>query len=366
VQEFRPAGVIEEDTALARSLQSGDRVALTQLVERYGGPVTGLATHLTGSVSLGRALARDVFVAAWGSCDELEPGGEFAPWLRSKTLRLASESQGSRLDIDGDDLAVAWAIASATSNLPLDRHDAMRLFYVDGIVSDDRASDVARDRNKIERRLGHLDASQVAVALADSDSWVRPDPNLADRVLESVAGEGPLRALTIGPHDSDGDSGVQAQPASASGGHRSARAALFGFGAAFAVLFGGIAVLSAFSGTREQAAFTTDLIPTGVVAEAGGGTVAVTERDTGIEIQLDAPTLPRSSSGSFYEGVLVLETGEEVTVGTFSAGTDVTLWGGVPLHRVTAFRVILGEVGRDQRPDVSGSAVVLKADFPRR
>jgi DNA-directed RNA polymerase specialized sigma24 family protein len=366
--------VIDADTSLVTALQSGNVEALMELVERYGGPVTGLAMQLTGDDSLGHRLAPEVFAAAWGSRDHLEPGSEFAPWLASTTVKIAAESLTSSgapgANLTDADVERAWSVASATSSLPADRHKLVRSFYVDGIVVDERESDVARDRIKIERRLGHLDAALVANALADPRSWVTPDPALADRVRESVASRPPSsRAMDAADHDERvvspepvGDLGA---PASAASPRRSVRSAMVGFGGAFVVLFGGIALLSAFSGSPKQADFTVELIPTGVVAEVEGGTITVTERETGIEIRLDAPTLPSRSVGAFYEGLVLLDTGEAVTVGTFAAGADVTLWGGVPLDRVRALNVVLGEVGATPVSADSPASVVLKADFPR-
>jgi DNA-directed RNA polymerase specialized sigma24 family protein len=383
--------VIESDTVLAIAMQDGDFDGLVRLIERYGATVTSVATQLTGDTLRGHQIAHDVFVRAWQGRDEFQPGSDFAPWLASLTARLASNApappgvevaegvaavegvQGADgvegVELSDEDLDRAWAVASATASVPHDRRHGLRKAYVDGIVSDERAPEIARDQLKIERRLSHLAATEVAAALANPGSWTELDPALAARVIASVE---PIErgGPPIDPHgrlasavERRGD--IQPAAAATVERRRSVRSALIGFGAAFGLLFGVIALLSAFSGRPQRASLSIELVPTGVVAEVDGGTVDVTERDAGLELKLDAPTLPRRPLGSYYEGVLILDDGEEVSIGTFSAGSDVTLWGGVPLERVNAIRVVLGKIGSVRSPVETSTDVVLKADIPR-
>ncbi len=138
---------------------------------------------------------------------------------------------------------------------------------------------------------------------------------------------------------------------------RGLRPVLFGLAGAVAVLFVAIVGLSAASGSPEQPDFTVELIPTGALLDVEGGEITVTERDAGIEIDVDAITLPRRAGGLYYEGRVVLADGNEISAGTFAEGDGVTLWGGVALDDAVAFRVVLGDVENGSVDDV-----VLKAD----
>jgi hypothetical protein len=148
-------------------------------------------------------------------------------------------------------------------------------------------------------------------------------------------------------------------PGPASRVTRSLRPVLLGLVGAVAVLFVAIIALSAASGSPDPIAFTADLTPTGAILEVEGGELTVTERDSGLQLDLDAPTLPRRAGDLFYEGVLVLQDGTELAVGTFNEGFDVTLAGGVALERVEEFLVVARVLGSE------GAEVVLKLDVPR-
>ncbi|MEP4652850.1 MAG: hypothetical protein ABJ314_21935, partial [Ilumatobacter sp.] len=95
------------------------------------------------------------------------------------------------------------------------------------------------------------------------------------------------------------------------------------------------------------------------ILDVDGGEVTVTERDAGLEIELDAPTLPRRAGDQFYEGVLVLQDGTELSAGSFNEGDSVTLTAGVDLDRVEAFNVVTRSIGSDS------ADVVLKLAVPR-
>ncbi len=114
------------------------------------------------------------------------------------------------------------------------------------------------------------------------------------------------------------------------------------------------------AGRRSHPTLTVDLVPTGALLDVEGGEITVTERDAGIEIELEAFTLPRRAGGLFYEGRVVLADGAEISAGTFAEGDGVTLWAGVALRDAVAFRIVLGDTESAAVDDV-----VLKADLPR-
>ncbi len=141
---------------------------------------------------------------------------------------------------------------------------------------------------------------------------------------------------------------------------------LLGAAAAFVVLLGGVVVFSALSDSPPQEAFSADLVPTGLVPDVEGS-VAVTEMQSGLEIELDAPSLPRRAGGQFYEGWLRTIDDRLVPIGTFHEGDNVTLWAGIELDEVASMTITLEEaVAGDSPAQASSGQVVLKVDFPSR
>lgn len=374
MQEFRPASVIDADTALAASFRDGDEHAIRSLVDRYGGGVTGLAVWLIGdgpsTSQRAKGVAVEVFLQAWRNSEHFEPGRDFAPWLASITTRAVAALDERTTDgvtpSDDDEIARVWTVTSATSHLSSDAHETLRSFYVDGIEPADEAG-VARDQVRLERRLEHLAAvGEGAGLLGDPRAWIRPDPDLSDRVLAAVRSE-----IDRGPRSDEEFEDVPPAGRRPARTRRSgsSRSAVIGVAAALAVLLGAIIVLSALSGAPEQEDLRAELVPTGLLADVDGGEIVVTERDSGLQIDLDAPSLPRRAGGPYYLAQLLLVDGSSVAVGTFNEGSDVTLWGGIPLDRAVSFRVVLAEAddGDGGSADDGGSdAVVLKVDLPRR
>jgi hypothetical protein len=350
VEQFRPVSVIEADAALAEALQVGDIEALRSLIETYGSPVASLLVVL-GDARLESShpdssdvdAAVDVFVQAWEECGSVEPGDGFALWLSSIAVHRASGLRAALPPQDATDQQ--WTIAAATGALASDDALRLRAVHIEGA---ELTEDLARHELRLQRRLSHIaDGPELDALLADPGAWIRADDKLADRVIAVVTAEAPAAP--------------EPDAAKPSFVARNLRPVFLGLAGAVAVLFVAIVALSAASGTPEESAFSVELIPTGLIVEVQGGEITVTDFDAGLEIELDAVTLPRRSGDQFYEGVLVLIDGNELSVGTFSEGFEVTLWGGIAIDRVEVFRVVLREVG----VELSGNDVVLKADFPR-
>jgi DNA-directed RNA polymerase specialized sigma24 family protein len=348
VEQFRPASVIEADTVLAEALQAGDVTALRTLVGTYGSPVVSLLAFAASEGepsedSHAADAAIDVFVQAWQESGSIEPGDDFAPWLSSIAVHRASGLRSALPPQGASDRR--WMVAAATGAIESESAERLRAVHVEGT---ELTEDLARHELRLQRRLSHVaEGPELDALLADPVAWVRADDGLADQVVAVVAAEAPVLP------------GPEAEEPSFVA--RNLRPVFLGLAGALAVLITAIVALSIASGTPEPAAFSADLIPTGLIVEVDGGEITITDRDAGLEIELDAFTLPRRSGGQFYEGVLVLADGNELSVGTFSEGFEVTLWGGVALDRVETFRVVVREIGVQP----SGNEVVLKADFPR-
>ncbi len=330
--------MIASDTELAHGIQARDPVAVRSLVERYGAAVTASATT-TLDRRAALDVAFDVFVEAVGN--PLEPGDEFGPWLAELLQRRVGTVDEQR-----------WELVMAVAAIEPSARSALREHHVDGAPELD--DELARHELRLQRRLSHLgEPHEVSAALSDPEVWIDVDIDLVAGVVDAVAVEPGV--------DPESESGAD-RPTVVSGSRvsRGLRPALFGLAGAVVVLFVAIVGLSAASGNPQPPDFTVELVPTGALVEVDGGEITVTERDAGIEIALDAFTLPRRAGGLYYEGRVVLADGNAISAGTFAEGGGVTLWAGVALDDAVSFEIIVGDISSSSVDDV-----VLKADIPQ-
>ena len=330
--------MIAADTDLAHGIEARDPVSVRSLVERYGAAVAASASpRLVRSAALD--VAYDVFVDAVEH--PLEPGREFGPWLAELLRRRVGSIDEQR-----------WELVMAVAAIEPSARPALREHHVDG--GPDLDDELARHERRLQRRLSHLGAPhEVSAALSDPEVWIDVDIDLVERVVDDVA----VPTVADPEPDSGGDSATVARGSLVS---RGLRPALFGLAGAGVVLFVAIVGLSAASGNPQPPDFTVELVPTGALVDVEGGEITVTERDAGIEIELDALTLPRRAGGLYYEGRVVLADGNGVTAGTFAEGGGVTLWAGVDLDDAVTFEIIVGDITNSAVDDV-----VLKADIPQ-
>ncbi len=203
------------------------------------------------------------------------------------------------------------------------------------------------------RENADLDATEIALGpevetlLADAATWEQPPADLGERIVAGVRSEA-----------------VAGAPAAVRRSPHWIRPAVLGAAAVVAFLFVGVVALSAVGGSTGADQFSADLVPTGLI-DGVDGSIEMASFDSGLRIELDAPSLPRREGGQFYEAWLRTEDGLLVPVGTFHGGDAVTLWAGVERHRVTAFSVTLEEaVGPDSVDQRTSGRVVLKVDIP--
>ena len=349
--------MIDADAALVEALRSDDTDALDQLIDRYGAPVSSGAAAAADAAAAD-SIAHDVFVQAWRNSGGLEPGSDFGPWLRGLTSRVA-RARGA--DLDDDRLSRVWAASSAIGNLTGARRDALAAWCQGGSGPETGnetdtgvetgGQQLVADRVRIERKLaGRVEGEQPGDLLSDPAAWAVPSPDLAERVQRSVHAES-----TVGAPHSEHD-GSDAPTARIS--QRLMRTVLIALLCAFAVLIGMIVLLSALSSAPSEPDYSIELTPTGLVPGVSGE-VTVTGSDAGVELEIDAPTLPRRGGDQNYRAVVILNDGTAVTLGSFREGASVTLTGGVDVGDVAEFLVAnatVGEVG-----PVADTDVVLKA-----
>jgi hypothetical protein len=174
------------------------------------------------------------------------------------------------------------------------------------------------------------DLDELRALLADETLWAAPNGGLEDSIVAAIAAEAaetgprpaPIRpaAPAVAPPTSPATVTSLAEHRS-----RRLRMALSAAAAVIVLVAGG-----AFLMTRGRESSGTAV---SLAAEPGGAPTAsahVKRFDSGWRIILDAPDLPRLDNGQFYEAWLKSKDGKTlVPVGTFNAGSDVTLWAGV-------------------------------------
>lgn len=217
----------------------------------------------------------------------------------------------------------------------------------------------ADDAGRVSALFSNEVGADISDLLGDTALWEQPSPDLGDRIVAAVSSEADVSAPATASSGDGGDGAVVSMFSS-----RRVRTAVLGSAAALAMLFGGILLLSAVSGNPQEEDFAAALVPTGVIADVSGD-VEVTSLDSGLRIELDAPSLPRRANGEFYEGWLRLADGRLVPIGTFHEGGGVTLWAGIELDKVLGMTITLEEaVAADSPEQASSGRVVLKLDFP--
>ena len=282
--EFRPSAVVRADAELAVAFRDADQDAVRSLVARYGGLVHGIASAGRSDTDpRSGATAGDVtvhtFLQAWRNAEVFEPGQPFGPWLANLAVRVA------RADLD-------------PPSTP--------------------------DPGLAER------------FLTDPSTWVDTPVDMADRVVGAILAES-----TVGPGELYTAADVRAAQES---GRRGAplRSFVVGAIAALVLLVLGVMVLSVLGGsTDDGSGDTIELRPTGRLADVGGS-IEVLDRDEGLRIVLDAPSLG-GLGDQWYEGWVLLDDGSNRSAGTFTTGDGVELTAAVAAASADQFLVVLSD-----------------------
>ena len=190
--------------------------------------------------------------------------------------------------------------------------------------------------------------AEFEALLGDPTMWMETPDDLGTRIVAAVRSE-----AIIGPP--------------ATSGHQRSwiRPALLGAAAVVVFMFGGVVLFSAINGSDGTDQFSADLVPTGLIDNVNGGSIEVTSFDSGLRIDLDAPSLPRREGGQFYEAWLRTADGLLVPVGTFHGGDAVTLWAGIERDQIVAFTITReAAVPADSVDQRTSGNVVLKVEIP--
>jgi hypothetical protein len=169
--------------------------------------------------------------------------------------------------------------------------------------------------------------------LGDEATWSQPPPEVADRLLATIAEE---RDRVSMPH-----ARLRWWP----------WAAAFATVALLALVMGLLGVFDTPVQVIEMRG--TDLEPTAT------GQAAIHETGSGWSIRLDVSGLPPADDGQYYEGWLWSDDGDGISVGTFNLREDdrsIVLWSGVDPDAYPSLWVTLED--EDGDPSVSDQVVM--------
>lgn len=177
--------------------------------------------------------------------------------------------------------------------------------------------------------------------------WEQPSPTLEAAIVDAVRAEA-------------GDD-VNARPVVPAPGRIRRHRRMRWIGGAVAAAAAAVVVVLLISpidpdsDDEQLAASLTDAeVPPDVTGDA-----TFTQTDSGWEIELDAPELPRLDDGQYYQAWLKSADDVTVPIGTFNEGDDVVLWAGVSPRD---FPTITVTSERDDGDQTSSGIVVLSGE----
>lgn len=194
---------IDADSRLVSRCRKGDRLAFSDLVERYQHRIYSLCLRWLGDDTLAEEIAQEVFLSAWRAMGGFREDARFDVWLRRiainkcKNARLSrfrkAHDRHDRIDeepADEDGVRLQVAANDPGPDAPLDRSRASALLQaaLNTLHAEHRAVLVLRD-------LEDLDYEEIALALDVPRGTVKSRLHRARMALAEVL------AHRIGPKD---------------------------------------------------------------------------------------------------------------------------------------------------------------------
>jgi RNA polymerase sigma-70 factor (ECF subfamily) len=163
----------QDDSGLWQRVVDGDRAALGQLYDRYGGLMHALARRILGDAREAEDLVHDVFLEAWRQAADFDPArGSVRAWLvlrlRSRALDRRKSAGFARVDsLDAErDLEPRAdaaedptlspdreAIRRALAALPPDQRQVLVLGYFEGLSSSEIAARLGTPIGTVKSRV---------------------------------------------------------------------------------------------------------------------------------------------------------------------------------------------------------------------
>jgi RNA polymerase sigma-70 factor (ECF subfamily) len=165
-----------DDTALVRACQRGDREAFGLLVARHAAAVLGVASRIVGPGADAEDIAQETFVAAHRAIGGFKLDAKFSTWLYRIAVNKCTDALRARrsgqvsIDETGDDDGWAgadeetpqWALEQtelageldrAVAALPVIYRQAFVLRHIEGLGYDEMADIVGVHRDTLKMRV---------------------------------------------------------------------------------------------------------------------------------------------------------------------------------------------------------------------
>ncbi|MFI7072569.1 sigma-70 family RNA polymerase sigma factor [Micromonospora aurantiaca] len=145
----------DPELTLEQRFRAGDEHALSEMYQRYSGPMFATAYNLLGNRDLAADAVQQAFVQAWRAARHFDASRGMQPWLYAITRRAAvdiyrrrrrissdlpfdeSWSNGGELATDGPSLDATWRVwqvRDALERLPADERQMLQLAYFQGMT----------------------------------------------------------------------------------------------------------------------------------------------------------------------------------------------------------------------------------------
>jgi len=181
------------DAVLIARLAAGDDEALSEVWQRHGPLVFGLARRLTGDSSTAEDITQEVFVTLWRQPERFDPQrGSLRAYLgvhaqrraidalRREGRRTERERRHHRLHVDTDDSpgapteasGLADIVRGAVRRLPPEQREAVELAYYGSLTHREVAATLGIPEGTAKSRL--------RLAQTKLQAWL--DPNLLELV----------------------------------------------------------------------------------------------------------------------------------------------------------------------------------------
>lgn len=180
MEQFRPAHVIADDTALAHAFRDGEDAAIRTLYARFGGLVFTVALRVVGDRQRAEDVTQHTFLQAWRNADQFEPGRDFAPWLATIARRAAIDALRHERRRPAGSIELADAGDGALVSSPPSAEQ------IEAVWSVRTAIDALDDEERVIVKLQHLDGyshSQIAEQLGLAVGTVKSRSHRAHRRL---------------------------------------------------------------------------------------------------------------------------------------------------------------------------------------
>lgn len=200
----------QDDAHYVNRSLAGDRDAYGELVRRYQHAVFALALSRVRHFADAEDIAQEALVAAYEDLGSLRDPQRFGPWLRTSVANLcrnwrrrgqraadSAAAWGRQMDgrqVDPPDGAVEAAdlrtrVLAAIARLPAAQRQAVALFYIDGLSSQQIGSFLGVSPNTVDQRL-HRAREQLKEEMIDMVEQVLKSsqpPEFPEKVLEEIA-----------------------------------------------------------------------------------------------------------------------------------------------------------------------------------